>query len=121
MAMMSAIASSTTERVLENGALKAATPWSVARARSIWLVPMQKAPIASRSGRASRTRAVTSVLERMPSRSMPSRASISSSSSSAEVRLVTSTPAPSRSVGASGCRFSRSSAFMPPPFQARQG
>ena len=53
--MISAIASSTTLRVLEYGALKTATPRLVVAARSIWLVPMQNAPIASRSGAASRT------------------------------------------------------------------
>ena len=39
--MMSASAISTTERVLENGALNAATPCAAAAARSIWFVPMQ--------------------------------------------------------------------------------
>ena len=72
--MISAIASSTTERVLENGALNTATPRAAAAARSIWLVPMQNAPIATRSGAASSTFAVTWVLERMPSRWTPSRA-----------------------------------------------
>ena len=67
-AMISDSASSTTLRVLENGALKTATPRSAAVARSIWLVPMQKAPMASRSGRALEHRgAVTVVLERTPS------------------------------------------------------
>ena len=51
-AMISAIASSTTLRVLENGALNTAMPRSEAAGRSIWLVPMQNAPIASRSGAA---------------------------------------------------------------------
>ena len=50
IAMMLATASSTTERVLENGALNAAMPCRVAASRSIWLVPMQNAPIATRSG-----------------------------------------------------------------------
>ena len=50
--MISAITSSTTLRVLENGALKTATPRSAAAARSTWLVPMQKQPTASRSWRA---------------------------------------------------------------------
>jgi hypothetical protein len=68
IAMISAIASSTTERVLENGALKTATPCVVAAARSIWSVPMQKAPIATRLSAASSTRAVTWVFDRMPSR-----------------------------------------------------
>src|SRR5690606_8356705 len=81
------------ERVLENGALNAATPaWAACR-RSIWLVPMQKAPIASSDGALSMTRAVTCVLERIPSSSTPSRAPISSSSSRAPRSVVTSTPA----------------------------
>ena len=75
---------------------------------------MQKAPTATRSGRASSTRAVTSVLDRMPSRSTPSRASISSSSSRAPGRVSTSMPASPRIVDASGCRFSSSRAFTGP-------
>src|SRR5674476_1198193 len=47
--IISARASSTTLRVLENGALKTAMPCPAAAARSIWLVPMQNAPIAIRS------------------------------------------------------------------------
>ena len=47
--MISPITSSTTLRVLEYGALNTATPRSAAAARSTWLVPMQKQPIASRS------------------------------------------------------------------------
>ena len=50
-AMISPMTSSTTLRVLEYGALKAATPRGAAASRSIWLVPMQKAPTASRSVR----------------------------------------------------------------------
>ena len=53
--MISAMASSTTERVLEYGALNTATPCWVVAGRSIWFVPMQNAPIASRSGAASST------------------------------------------------------------------
>ena len=48
--MISAITNSTTLRVLENGALKTATPRRAALATSIWLVPMQNAPTASRRG-----------------------------------------------------------------------
>ena len=82
--MISAIASSTTERVLENGALNTVTPRSDAAARSIWLVPMQNAPIATSFGAASSTRSVTWVLDRMPSSVHPCRCrSISSSSSRA--------------------------------------
>ena len=65
--MISPITSSTTLRVLEYGALKTATPRSAAAARSTWLVPMQKQPIATRSWAASSTRRVTWVLERTPS------------------------------------------------------
>ena len=64
--MISPIASSTTERVLEYGALKTATPCSVAAVRSIWLVPMQKAPTARRPGLDSSTRRVTLERDRMP-------------------------------------------------------
>ena len=72
--MISAIASSTTERVLEKGALNTVTPRSDAVSRSIWLVPMQNAPIATRLSAASSTRWVTWVLERMPSRATPATA-----------------------------------------------
>src|SRR6266545_7208428 len=101
-ATISAIASSTTLRVLENGALKTVTPRSVAACTSIWLVPMQNAPIASSSGAASRTRCVTWVLERMPSRvTLPIR-SISSSSSSARASVSTSKSAVRSIATASG-------------------
>ena len=50
--MISAIASSTTLRVFENGALKTAMPRLGRGARSIWFVPMQNAPIASSPGAA---------------------------------------------------------------------
>src|SRR4051794_14122644 len=114
IAMMLATASSTTERVLEYGALNTAMPRSAAASSAIWFVPMQNAPTATRSGRASRTRGVTSVLDLMPSRSTPSSASTSSSSSSADDMLVTSMPAASRMAGARGCRFSRSRALTAP-------
>lgn len=87
--MISAMTSSTTLRVLENGALKTATPRSEADARSIWFVPMQNAPTASRSGAAASTASVTVVLERMPSRSTPAMRAISSSSSSARATVST--------------------------------
>ena len=58
--MISPITSSTTLRVLEYGALKTAMPRSAAAARSTWLVPMQKQPIATQVGaQPSRTRSVT--------------------------------------------------------------
>ena len=110
--MISAIASSTTLRVLENGALNTAVPRACAAvARSIWLVPMQKAPTASRSGAASSTLAVTLVLERMPSRSIPVSASASSASSRAPLAVDTSIPRSPSSRSASGWMFSSSSAF----------
>ena len=65
--IISAMASSTTLRVLENGALNTATAALGAAARSIWLVPMQNAPTASRSGRAGERRPRSPrVLDRMP-------------------------------------------------------
>ena len=87
--MISAITSSTTLRVLENGALNTATPRCEAAARSIWLTPIQNAPTASRSGAAARARSVTFVRERMPSRLTPGSAAISSSSLSAALRVST--------------------------------
>src|ERR1039458_5294886 len=59
--MISASTSSTTLRVLENGALNTATPRLLAAARSIWLTPMQNAPIAASCGAAASTRSVTCV------------------------------------------------------------
>ena len=88
--MISASTSSTTLRVLENGALKTATPCRDAAARSIWLTPIQNAPTATRSGAAARARSVRCVRERMPSRLTPGSASISSSSLSAPLRVSTS-------------------------------
>ena len=49
--MISEMTSSTTLRVFENGALKTATPLRRVASMSIWLVPMQKAPIAEQRGR----------------------------------------------------------------------
>ena len=120
--MMLATASSTTERVLEYGALNAAMPCRAAASpgRSGWCRCRRRRPPPG-PGRASSTRAVTSVLERMPSRSTPSRAAISSSSSRAPARVSTSMPASPRIVDASGCRFSSSRAFTGPLFQARAG
>ena len=111
-AMISARASSTTLRVLENGALNTATPRLVAPATSIWFVPMQKAPIAESCGAASRARSPTCVLERMPSRWTPSSAEISSSSSSAPRRLVTWYPAARSVWSASGWMPSSNSTFV---------
>src|SRR3954447_7201974 len=75
---------------------------------------MQNAPMATSSGRASTTRAVTSVFERIPSRSTPSSAPISSSSARPGGRVPTSTPASPRILDASGCTFSSSRALTAP-------
>ena len=90
--MISAITSSTTLRVLENGALNTTVPRSAAVCRSTWLVPMQNAPTASRSGAASNTALVTLVFDRMPSSWTPGSAAISSASSRAPLTVCTSMP-----------------------------
>ena len=68
-AMISAIASSTTLRVLENGALKTATPRAAA-AREVDLVgaDAERADRHQVGRRRAATSAVTWVLDRMPSR-----------------------------------------------------
>ena len=109
--IISARASSTTLRVLENGALNTAMASSVAAARSTWLVPMQNAPTAMRSVALARTDRVTRVPERMPNSCTPCRASLSSRSSSAPERVLTSMPAAWRYVVASGWTFSKRRAF----------
>ena len=65
--MDSAITSSATERVFENGELKTAIPLLPAAFMSIWFVPIQKAPMAISLSALFRTFAVTFVLERIPS------------------------------------------------------
>ena len=80
--MISPITSSTTLRVLEYGALNTAIPRSAAATRSTWLVPMQKQPIASRSGAPSSTASVMWVLDRIPSSCTPGSTSSSSCSDS---------------------------------------
>ena len=60
---------------------------------------------------------MTSVFDRIPSRSTPSSAAIRSSSSSAPVRRSTSKPASPRIVEARECGFSRRSAFTGPASQ----
>ena len=89
IAMISARASSTTLRVLENGALNTAIPRRDAAARSIWFTPMQNAPTASNRGAASSTRSVTWVPDRMPSTCTSPIAAISSSSVSALAAVST--------------------------------
>src|ERR1700712_2787424 len=106
-AMISPMTSSTTLRVLEYGALNAATPRSAATRRSIWLVPMQNAPTARRSGALPSTFSVTLVLERTPSSVLPWTASISSSSDSACDRVCTTYPWRSKTSLAAGWMFSR--------------
>ena len=68
---ISAIVSSATERVLENGALKTGMPIARQAARSTWLVPTEKHPIATRDRMPSIASAVIWVRERMPSRRTP--------------------------------------------------
>jgi hypothetical protein len=77
--MISASTSSATERVLENGALKTGMPRIMAASRSIWLVPMQKAPMDMRRGADAITSSVTRVRERMPTKCASATASLSSS------------------------------------------
>src|SRR5690554_3013645 len=113
-AMISARAISTTDRVLEKGALNAATPWCAAAARSIWFVPMQYAPMASSSGALATTRSVTWVLDLMPRSWIPSRAPMSSSSSRAPACVVTSIPCAVSRSWATGCRFSSKRARSTP-------
>ena len=110
--MISAITNSTTLRVLENGALKTAVPLRDAAGMSIWLVPMQKAPMASSSGHWSSTARVTFVFDRIPSSCTPGRAVRNSSSSSAPLTLDTSMPRSVSKRSASGWMFSSSRAFM---------
>src|ERR1700712_4424973 len=108
-AMISPMTSSTTLRVLEYGALNAAMPRCAAATRSIWLVPMQNAPTASRSGALASTFSVTLVLERMPTREMPRSASMSSSSPRDPGRVCTTKPSRSKTSVAEGWMFSRRS------------
>ena len=68
---ISAMVSSATERVLENGALKTGMPMVRQAARSTWLVPTEKQPTATSALTPSTTSAVSWVRERMPSRRTP--------------------------------------------------
>src|ERR1700712_2787789 len=105
-AMISPMTSSTTLRVLEYGALKAAMPRRAVASRSIWLVPMQNAPMATRSGACSMTRSVSLVLERRPTMVLPWRASIRSSSSRELEWVCTMNPLRSKTLVAAGWMFS---------------
>jgi hypothetical protein len=69
--------------VFENGALKTGMPRIMAASRSIWLVPMQKAPMDMRRGALAMASAVTRVRERMPRKKTSSMAACRSSPASA--------------------------------------
>ena len=88
--MISASTSSATLRVLENGALKTGMPNAIAVERSIWLVPMQKAPTAVSLGAARSTSAVSCVRERMPRKCASASTSRSSAPASALGEVTTS-------------------------------
>ena len=81
--MICASTSSATLRVLENGALNTGMPRRIAAVRSIWLVPMQNAPIAVSLGARSSTASVSWVRERMPTKCASAIASTSASPASA--------------------------------------
>ncbi len=87
--MISASTSSATLRVLENGALNTGMPRSIAARRSIWLVPMQNAPIAVSFGAWSSTASVRKVRERMPTKCASAIACTSSSPASAFANVAT--------------------------------
>ncbi len=113
-AIISAMASSTTLRVLENGALNTAMPRRVADARSIWLVPMQNAPTATRRWAASSTASVTCVRDLMPTTSTSASRSRSSSSPRERAVVSTSKPADSSTETASEWMFSSKRARREP-------
>ena len=99
-AMISPITSSTTLRVLENGALKTATPRSAAVAEVDLVGADAEAADRQQVGAPPPARrAVTVVLERIPSRDTPGRASTSSSSLSEPERSSTSKPRASERLG----------------------
>ncbi len=81
--MISARTSSATDRVFENGALNTGMPRIMAASRSIWLVPMQKAPIAISRGAAAMASAVRRVRDRMPTKWTSAMAACRSSPASA--------------------------------------
>jgi hypothetical protein len=85
---ISAMVSSATERVLENGALNTGMPMVLQAAMSTWLVPTEKQPTATSDLTPSITAAVRRVRERMPKRRTPPsvRAVRRSTASSALVR-----------------------------------
>ena len=64
--IVSAITSSATLRVFENGALNTGIPRSAAASRSTWSVPMQKQPIAISRRPPDSTSAVSLVRDRIP-------------------------------------------------------
>ena len=81
--VISASTSSATDRVFENGALNTGMPRIMAASRSIWLVPMQKAPTAINRGAAATTSEVIRVRERMPTKWTSATAAFRSSPASA--------------------------------------
>ena len=87
--MISASTSSATERVFEKGALNTGMPRIIAASRSIWLVPMQKAPTVTSFGAAAITSFVRRVRERMPTKWASAMASFSSSPASAFLYRLT--------------------------------
>ena len=87
---ISAITSSATLRVFENGALKTGTPLAPATSSATWLVPMQKQPMARSAPAASSTGAVMCVLLRSPTATQSWISRIRSSSPSALLSRSTS-------------------------------
>ena len=115
-AMISAITSSTTLRVLEYGALNTAMPRSAAAARSTWLVPMQNAADRQQvRGRVEHLLGDRGSWSGCRAAARPSSAATSSSSSRAPLTRLDLDPALARAAAtASGWMFSSSSAFMGP-------
>ena len=82
---ISAMISSATERVLENGALNTGMPMVRQAARSTWLVPTEKQPTATSDLTPSTTSAVSRVRERMPSRRTPPPSALRTAAASSAV------------------------------------
>ena len=87
--MISAIVSSATLRVFENGALNTGMPMTRAASRSTWFVPTEKQPIAINERTPSIASTVSCVRERMPSMLTPLSAARSAVPSSAVARRST--------------------------------
>ena len=86
---ISAMVSSATLRVLENGALNTGMPMRRAASRSTWLVPTEKQPMAISERMPSSAAALSRVRERMPTTLFPLSASRSASPSRALGRRST--------------------------------